>query len=60
VAADPRALINEVWFDDPEPLKRLLHRHAEFGKPRDAATAWVQGPDQANAELVATTSTVPI
>jgi pantothenate kinase len=53
-----RALINEVWYvdlDDPERLKRLLNRHAEFGKPRDAATAWVHGPDQANAQLVAST-----
>jgi pantothenate kinase len=53
-----RALINEVWYvdlDDPERLKRLLNRHAEFGKPRDAATAWVHGPDQPNAQLVAST-----
>jgi pantothenate kinase len=53
-----RALINEVWYvdlDDPERLKRLLNRHAEFGKPHDAATAWVHGPDQANALLVAST-----
>jgi pantothenate kinase len=53
-----RALINEVWYvdlNDRERLKRLLRRHAEFGKPSDVASAWVHGPDQANAQLVALT-----
>jgi pantothenate kinase len=53
-----RALINEVWYvdlDDPERLKRLINRHVKFGKSADAARAWVQGPDQANAQVVAST-----
>jgi pantothenate kinase len=54
-----RALIDEVWYvdlDDAERLRRLVNRHVTFGKSPDAATAWVHGPDEANARLVASTS----
>ncbi len=53
-----RALMDEVWYvdlDDDERTRRLIKRHVEFGKDRDEATAWVAGPDQANAELVRST-----
>jgi pantothenate kinase len=53
-----RALMAEVWYvdlDDAERTSRLVNRHVRFGKAVDAATAWVHGPDQANAALVAST-----
>ncbi|MER5194213.1 nucleoside/nucleotide kinase family protein [Streptomyces sp. NPDC002755] len=53
-----RAALDEVWFleiDEDERVRRLVARHEEFGKPHEAAVAWVRGTDQRNAELVATT-----
>jgi pantothenate kinase len=53
-----RALMDEVWYvdlDDEERARRLITRHVEFGKSPDEATAWVHGPDQANARLVTST-----
>jgi pantothenate kinase len=53
-----RALMAEVWYvdlDDVERTRRLINRHVQFGKAVDEATAWVHGPDQANAALVAST-----
>jgi hypothetical protein len=35
-------------------LERLIARHAAHGKTPDAARAWALGPDQRNAELIAT------
>jgi pantothenate kinase len=37
-------------------LRRLIHRHIDFGKSPEAAEAWVLGPDERNAELIAGTA----
>jgi pantothenate kinase len=53
-----RATLDEVWYldlDDQERTRRLIDRHVEFGKDAAYATAWVNGTDQANAELVIST-----
>jgi pantothenate kinase len=53
-----RGLMDEVWYvdvDEVERTRRLIDRHVRFGKSRDEATAWVHGPDRANALLVAST-----
>ncbi len=34
-------------------LERLIARHVAFGKTPDAARDWALGPDEANAELIA-------
>lgn len=50
-----RNMLDQVWYvelDEEERLRRLIQRHVEFGKTHEAATAWVYGPDQRNAELV--------
>ena len=51
-------LLDEVWFcalRDDVRLQRLLARHVAFGKPPDAARAWVAAVDQPNAALIAAT-----
>ncbi|MFJ9717361.1 nucleoside/nucleotide kinase family protein [Streptomyces sp. NPDC101213] len=53
-----RAELDEVWFceaDEEERVRRLVARHEEFGKSYGEAAAWVRGPDQDNADLVAAT-----
>jgi pantothenate kinase len=53
-----RRLLDEVWFVDvPETLRRerLIERHVAFGRSRRAAEDWTDGPDAANARLVAAT-----
>ncbi|MGW5283308.1 nucleoside/nucleotide kinase family protein [Streptomyces collinus] len=53
-----RACLDEVWFcevDEEERVRRLVARHERFGKDHAAATAWVLGTDQRNADLIATT-----
>lgn len=53
-----RAALDEVWFCDPDPAvrrERLIARHVRFGKPPDAARAWVARVDDPNAALVAAT-----
>jgi pantothenate kinase len=37
-------------------LRRLIDRHIAFGKSPEAAEAWVLGPDERNAELIAATA----
>ncbi|HEX8972002.1 nucleoside/nucleotide kinase family protein [Oryzihumus sp.] len=54
-----RALLREVWFVDlPDATRRerLVARHVAFGKEPDAAVAWVDGPDEANARAVSQTA----
>jgi pantothenate kinase len=46
-----------VQLDQEERLRRLVDRHVRFGKTADAARAWALGPDEANAMLIAATST---
>lgn len=53
-----RQHLDEVWFLDlagETRISRLVERHMHFGMDRDAAVAWANGPDQANAELIAAT-----
>lgn len=53
-----RPCLDEVWFceiPEEERVRRLVARHEEFGKDHAAAVAWVRGPDQRNADLVAST-----
>jgi len=50
-----REAMDRVWFvSSAEGLRqeRLIARHIEFGKSRDAAYAWVTGTDQCNADVV--------
>lgn len=56
--ADVARVLDETWFlqtDEAERVERLVRRHVRFGKTPDAARAWVLGPDQRNADLVAAT-----
>ena len=53
-----RPLLAEVWYvevADDVRRARLVRRHEQFGKSPDAARAWVERSDEANAALVATT-----
>ena len=53
-----RPLLDAVWYvevDDAVRLERLIARHHAFGKSLEAATAWANGPDAANAALIAST-----
>jgi pantothenate kinase len=53
-----RDLLDACWYVDlPEDVRidRLVRRHVRFGKSPAAARAWVAGPDQRNADLVART-----
>jgi pantothenate kinase len=56
--ANARSHLDTVWFydlDDDVRRQRLINRHIRFGKSPKAALAWVNGPDQRNAELIAGT-----
>lgn len=56
--APVRRLLDEVWFVSASPVARrtrLVRRHVEFGMEPEAATAWTDGPDEANALLVEAT-----
>ncbi|WP_045730798.1 nucleoside/nucleotide kinase family protein [Pseudarthrobacter chlorophenolicus] len=53
-----RAQLDEVWFlETPHELRisRLVARHVSFGMAPDAADAWANGPDEANAALIRST-----
>jgi pantothenate kinase len=50
-----RDLLDEVWYVDVDRavrLDRLISRHVAFGKAPEAARAWSEGPDEANATVV--------
>ncbi|TQJ38641.1 hypothetical protein FBY33_0640 [Arthrobacter sp. SLBN-112] len=50
-----RAQLDEVWFLETPPalrLQRLVDRHVSFGMDPEAAAAWANGPDEANAHLI--------
>lgn len=52
------ALLDEVWFCDPDPgvrRRRLTARHVAFGKAPDEAAAWIAAVDDPNAALVEAT-----
>jgi len=51
-----RALLDQTWWvdlDDDERRRRLVARHAAFGKTPEQARAWTLGSDEDNARLVA-------
>ncbi|TFB75869.1 nucleoside/nucleotide kinase family protein [Cryobacterium glaciale] len=53
-----REFLSETWFvDTPREVRigRLIERHVAFGKDLEAATAWAEGPDEANARYIETT-----
>ena len=53
-----RAQLDEVWFLETPPalrLQSLVDRHVSFGMDREAAVAWANGPDEANARLIQAT-----
>jgi len=53
-----RDLLDEVWYvevDDVLRTQRLVHRHEQFGRSREAALAWVAHTDEPNARLIAAT-----
>lgn len=54
--APVRGLLDEAWFlepDDAVRVRRLVDRHARYGKQRADAERWVARSDEANARLVA-------
>lgn len=54
-----RAELAETWFvigDDDVRRSRLVERHTTFGKEPEAAMAWVEQTDEANAAVVAATA----
>lgn len=56
--AEIRDLLDEVWYlelDETVRLDRLTARHIAYGRPPAVAEARARGPDQRNAELIATT-----
>lgn len=53
-----RPLLDEVWFLQPDEsvrMSRLIARHMEFGRDRDAAERRSTGSDQVNAERIVRT-----
>jgi pantothenate kinase len=49
-----RPLLDECWYvdDDATRVARLVERHVEHGRTRDAAEAWVRDVDEPNARLI--------
>lgn len=50
------SLLDEVWYvnvDDSLRVERLVKRHEQFGRSREAAQAWVENTDEPNARLIA-------
>lgn len=53
-----RTLLDEAWFlelDEDVRTARLIARHMQFGRDRQAAEERTKGSDQINAELIAST-----
>ncbi|MCW5319799.1 nucleoside/nucleotide kinase family protein [Verminephrobacter aporrectodeae subsp. tuberculatae] len=52
------ALLDELWYVEVDPalrLQRLLARHMQFGRSRQAAEDWVREIDEPNARLIEST-----
>jgi pantothenate kinase len=52
---DVKPLIDETWFllpDEKIRVDRLIQRHVDHGKSRQAARDWFQGSDRHNGDLV--------
>ena len=57
-----RSALTETWLvetDDVTRVRRLVARHARFGKSPAAAAAWVARSDEANARLIRERSVAP-
>jgi pantothenate kinase len=53
-----RFLFDQVWYcerDEQDRLADLIARHREYGKSPEEARRWALGPDQRNAQLIAST-----
>jgi pantothenate kinase len=51
-------LLDEIWYvkvDEALRHTRLVARHMQFGRSRQAAEDWVQSTDEPNARLIAST-----
>jgi len=51
-------MFDQTWYmqlDDAMRLERLIARHITFGKDPEFARSWSLGPDQRNAEFIAST-----
>jgi pantothenate kinase len=56
--AEVAPLLDEVWYvevDDAVRVERLVQRHQQFGRSREAALAWVVQTDEPNARRIAAT-----
>jgi pantothenate kinase len=56
--AEVPALLDEIWYveiDSAERERRLVARHEQFGRSRDAAIDWVANTDAPNACLIEAT-----
>jgi pantothenate kinase len=52
------AQLDEIWYvevDNALRQERLVARHMQFGRSRQAALDWVQGTDEPNARLIEAT-----
>ncbi|MCX8517542.1 MAG: nucleoside/nucleotide kinase family protein [Rhodoferax sp.] len=50
-----RAALDEAWYLELEPAlrqQRLLARHMQFGRSREAALAWIAQTDEPNAQRI--------
>lgn len=50
-----RQAVDSVWWletEDTTRIERLVARHVRFGKPAEAASAWVSSVDEKNTELI--------
>jgi pantothenate kinase len=51
-------MFDQTWYmqiDEAVRLERLIARHITFGKAPDLARSWSLGPDQRNADFIAST-----
>jgi pantothenate kinase len=57
--AEVAPLLDEVWYvevdDDSLRVERLVQRHQQFGRSREAALAWGADTDEPNARRIAAT-----
>ncbi len=56
--AQVAALLDDVWYvevDDALRTDRLIRRHEQFGRSRQAALDWVASTDERNARLIEAT-----
>lgn len=54
--AGVRPLLDQAWYvdvDDDVRRERLVKRHMQFGRDRQAAIDWVNNTDEPNAHLIA-------